>query len=234
MSTLQVANIVGVSFFLMNNLVSNSTTSDINMYTGNTSTTNKISVWSNGSGVGVIGNTVITGSANVSGNVNISGNVVITGTANISGPANFTGLTKLNGSTTAAGVVLTNAVENMNVTATSATGTINFDVTSQSIIYYTASASANFILNIRGNVSTRLNTLMANNQSLTIVFMNTNGATAYYNNSFQIDGSTVSVKWTSGVAPSAGNINSVDLYTYTIVKTGTDAYTTFANLTKFA
>jgi len=64
--------------------------------------------------------------------------------------------------------------------------------------------------------------------------MATQGSTAYYQTGFQIDGSSVTPKWQGGSAPSAGNINGIDIYTYTIVKTGSAAYTVLASLTQFA
>ena len=62
----------------------------------------------------------------------------------------------------------------------------------------------------------------------------TQGATAYYNNGWQIDGTPVVPKWQGGTAPTAGNASSIDVYTYTIVKTGSAAFTVFASQTKFA
>ena len=144
------------------------------------------------------------------------------------------GKASLNGSTSALSTVLPNIAETTTVSATAATGTINFDVTTQSVLYYTTNASANFTLNVRGNGSYSLNTLLATGQTITIVFLNTNGSTPYYNNTFQIDGSTVTPKWANGVAPTAGNASGIDAYTYTIIKTASATYTVIANLTKFA
>jgi hypothetical protein len=62
----------------------------------------------------------------------------------------------------------------------------------------------------------------------------TQGATAYYNNAVQVDGSSVTPKWQGGTAPSAGNASSVDVYTYTIIKTGNAAFTVFASQIRFA
>jgi len=124
--------------------------------------------------------------------------------------------------------------ENATVSATAATGTINYDVLTQSVLQYTTNASANWTLNVRGNGSTTLNSLMTTGQSITIVFMVAQGATAYYNNVFQIDGSTVTPKWQGGTAPSAGNASSTDVYTYAILKTGSGTYNVFASQSKFA
>ena len=65
------------------------------------------------------------------------------------------------------------------------------------------------------------------------LFSATNGATPYYQTAFQIDGNAVTPKWQNGTAPSAGNTSSIDIYSYTIVKTGSAAFTAFGSQTKF-
>jgi hypothetical protein len=126
-----------------------------------------------------------------------------------------------------------NAAEVVTISATAATGTINFDVTTQSILYYTSNASANWTVNIRGAAGTTLNSLLSTGNSLTAVFLVTQGTTAYYNNVLQIDGATVTPKWQGGTAPSSGNASSIDAYTYTILKTAASTYTVLAAQTQY-
>lgn len=127
-------------------------------------------------------------------------------------------------------------LEVCNVSATAATGTINVEVGSLgSVWYYTSNASANFTLNFRKSSTVSLSTLLAVGQSISIVFLNTNGATAYYPTAFQIDGSAVTPKWQGGTAPASGNASSVDAYAFTIIKTAsTPTYLVLASQTKFA
>lgn len=146
----------------------------------------------------------------------------------------FTATQTLSGSTSVLAAVLTNAAEVTTVSATAATGTINYDVTTQSVLYYTTNASANWTVNFRGSSGTSLNTLMSTGQSMTVVFLVTQGATAYYNSAVTIDGNSVTPKYQGGTAWTAGNASSIDAYTYTIVKTGSAAFTVFASQTKFA
>ena len=75
---------------------------------------------------------------------------------------------------------------------------------------------------------------MTTGDAITVSFMNTNGATAYYANVFQVDGVTVAPKWQGGTAPSTGNINSIDVYSYTIVKTANATFVVVAAQTRFA
>ena len=137
------------------------------------------------------------------------------------------GLTAFN----AAGI--TTAGETTTVSATAATGTINYDVITQGVLFYTSNASANWTVNLRGNSSTSLNTLMAVGETRTVTFMVTQGSTAYYNSAVQVDGTSVTPKWQGGVAPASGTINAVDIYTYAIVKTASATYSVFASKTDF-
>lgn len=126
-----------------------------------------------------------------------------------------------------------NALEGVTVSATAATGTINYDVTTQSVLYYTSNASANWTVNFRASSGTSLNTAMATGEAITVVFLVTQGSTAYYNNTVQIDGSSVTPKYQGGTAWTAGNASSIDAYSYTIVKTGSATFTVFAAQTQF-
>lgn len=132
---------------------------------------------------------------------------------------------------------LTSPKELTTVSATAATGTVNFDVLTQGILYYTTNASANWTLNFRGNSGTTLNSIMNTGDAWSAVFLNTNGATAYIPNVFQVDGTAtgVTVKWSGGTAPAAGNASAVDAYTFTIIKTAASTYTILAGgAVKFA
>jgi hypothetical protein len=129
---------------------------------------------------------------------------------------------------------LSAAAETVTIAATAATGTVNYDVSTQSILYYTSNASANWTLNIRGSSSVSLNSIMSTGQSVTVTHLVTQGGTAYYNSAVTVDGTSVTPKWSGGTAPSAGNASSVDVYTYTLIKTGSGSFTVFASQTRYA
>lgn len=121
------------------------------------------------------------------------------------------------------------------VSATAATGTVNFDALTQADLYYTTNATANFTLNFRGSSGSTLNSILPVGSTVTLVFRNTNGSTAYRPTVFQIDGSAVTPKWQGGAAPTAGSASAVDVYTFAITKTAsTPTYQVFASQTKFA
>lgn len=130
--------------------------------------------------------------------------------------------------------IATGLIENSNIVASAATGTINIDVKTSSLWYYTVNASANFTLNFRGDGSTTLDTLIPTGESISVVFLNTNGTTAYYANAFTIDGTSVTPVWVGATAPTAGNASSLDAYTFTIIKTATSTYKVLAGTARFA
>ena len=129
---------------------------------------------------------------------------------------------------------LVTAGEKTTVSATASTGTINYDILTQSVLYYTTNASGNWTLNIRGNSGATLNSTMATGETRTIAFLSAQGSTAYYQSALTIDGSSVTPKWQNGNTPSAGNASGIDIYVLTIIKTGSAAYTVLASQTKFA
>lgn len=146
----------------------------------------------------------------------------------------FTATQTFSGSSSAIAAIFADAGEVVTVSATAATGTINYDVTTQSVLYYTTNSSGNFTMNFRGSSGTSLNTLLATGQSVTVAFLCTNGGTAYYNSAVTVDGASVTPKWQGGTAPSAGNASSIDIYVYTIIKTASATFTVAASQTKFA
>jgi hypothetical protein len=126
-------------------------------------------------------------------------------------------------------------LEDVTITASAPTATTNFDYVTQSIQYYTSNASTNFTLNIRGNSVTTFNSLLTAGQALTMVLMVTNGATPYRPTVFQIDGSAITPEWQGGTAPTAGNANSIDVYSFTVIKTaGSPTYVVLASQSQFA
>jgi hypothetical protein len=146
----------------------------------------------------------------------------------------FTATQTFSGSSSATAIVLNDAAEVATVSATAATGTINYDITTQSVLYYTSNASANWTVNFRGSSGTSLNTLMSTGQSMTVAFLVTQGSTAYYNSAVQVDGTTsgVTTRWLGG-APTAGNASGIDSYRFLILKTGSATFTVLASNTQF-
>ena len=121
------------------------------------------------------------------------------------------------------------------IAGTSAPTTVNYDIVTQSVLYYDAASTGNFTVNFRGNSVTTLNSILAVGNSTTIVLLNTNTTLNSYPTAYQIDGVSVTPKWIGGTAPTSGNGNAIDSYTFTIVKTSaTPTYEVLASQVKFA
>ena len=129
---------------------------------------------------------------------------------------------------------LTSPKETANITAVAATGAIDLDVLTASVNIRTVDATGNWTINVRGDVSTTLDSIMTTGEQISVVFESPQGATAYYPTAFNVDGSAVTPLWLGGTAPSSGNINSNDVYVYTIRKTGAATFTVLASQNKYA
>lgn len=153
---------------------------------------------------------------------------------NFGGAAGFT-FDKSTNVFTTQNVLVTNtttiqqAQEKVTVSSTGSSGTINFDLLNSAIMFDTANATANWTLNFRGNSTTTLDSIMSSNQSMTCTYINTNGAAPYFITNLQIDGSNASVYWYGNI-PTIGTSISKDVYTFNIIKTAPNTFTTFASL----
>jgi len=162
-----------------------------------------------------------------------TGNVSLTGTQTLTNKT-LTSPTINGGFTSSINESIVRGLEeDVNVVASAATGTINFDVSTASVWYYTSNATANHTLNFRYSSGATLASKLAVGDAITLVWLNTNGSTAYYPSVIQIDGTTVTPKVPATI--SAGNASAIDAYTFTIIKTAaTPTYTVFETQTKFA
>ena len=149
----------------------------------------------------------------------------------------WTGTQYFQGTISKEGVILQNAAETAYVSGgTNTTGGATAYFGNGAVQYYTGNNTANWTQNIAFDVGPNLDTIMSVGQSMTMAILSTNGGTAYYPTSVQINGTTsgVTTKWQGGTAPTAGNASSIDVYTYTIIKTASATFTVLASQTKFA
>lgn len=125
--------------------------------------------------------------------------------------------------------------ETVNIVSSGASGTVNIDIATSTVWYYTSNASANHTLNFRFSSSTSLASKLSVGESVSVVWLSTNGSTAYYPTAFQIDGTSQTVKWSGGTAPSTGNASAIDAYSFTIIKTAeTPSYLVIGGQVKLA
>lgn len=182
-----------------------------------------------------IGAPSITGAGATGANwgISITGNAATASNVNGANSNTFTAIQTFSGSASNLAMLITDAAEVCSLTSTPLTGTINYDVTAQSVLYYTAASTNNWTINFRGSSAASINSIMATGQCLTVVLLAQQGATAYRNIGITIDSNTVTPVWQGGLNPAIGNPNSIDVYTYTIIKRGNNTFTVLASQTQF-
>lgn len=158
---------------------------------------------------------------------------------NVANSISFTNLSSngyvaLTGSPSSMALSPTNIAENVSLMSSPLVGVVRYNVTAQTVAYVTAQATGTWTLNITGSDSVNLNSVLAVGQSVSLVMLVTNGATAYYSATLMVDGFNVTPKWAGGTAPSSGNASSIDSYAYTVIKTGNATFSVLASQTKFA
>ena len=147
-----------------------------------------------------------------------------------------TGNVTSSGNLTLAGSLTGGAIrymfENANIIALSPPVTTDINVISGGIQYWTGNATSNVVANIRGDATTSMNSLLAVGQSSTIAFMLPQ-ATAYFVNFVKVDNANVTPVWQGGATVAVGNANSIDLYTFTVIKTAAATFKVFASQTRY-
>lgn len=164
--------------------------------------------------------------------VQVSG--ITTTTLSASGNSSLATVTITGFATLQSGLSAPIIIEKGTNTASPATGTVQLDGLTQTILAYTTASTNNFVLNLRASSSIALNAILSNGDRLTLVFEVTNTGTPHYMTTLTIDGVTQTVKWISGLAPSAGNANAIDRYTITVNKTASATYTVTASLVSYS
>jgi len=126
--------------------------------------------------------------------------------------------------------------ERITMSAIAASATVDFNVQTQQVLYYTSDAATDWTINITASTdsSATLNSIMSTGQSLVIKHLVTIGSTEYRNTTVQIDNTTdgVTTKWLGGT-PGEGHANTVDVYTYQVLKTADGVFTVLASLESY-
>ena len=108
----------------------------------------------------------------------------------------------------------------------------NIDLEDGMIHHFTTQETTTSTPNIRYSSSKSLNNMLSTGDSLTVTVITTAAAGGYSAN-WTVDGSAVTEQWNGGSAPSSGGADGYDVYTITLLKTGSAAFTVFANVSNF-
>jgi hypothetical protein len=155
------------------------------------------------------------------------GGIGVTGNAYIGNELVVSGGGKL----TASGLAY--LLEKVTVTASAPATSVDIDMATQSVMYWTGNATANVTANIRGTATQPLNSLLATGQSVTAVLFFPNGASNFLVTTVKIDNTTVAPAYLGNAAPVLGNSNSIDIYSFTILKTADATFKVFATQSQF-
>lgn len=120
------------------------------------------------------------------------------------------------------------------VAITGSSNIVNLDILDNTTLYYTESAVGPFVLNIRGNSTTPLDSVMEVGQVVNVKFINPNGATARQLYSFQVDGKLPTLNFVNGFSTSfpGSNANSTDMWDFTVIKKAPNRYNAIGNITR--
>mgnify|MGYP007122461282 CR=1 FL=1 len=176
-----------------------------------------------------------TDTATFDGAVTVGGAATL-GSATVSGAAMFNSTTEFK-----AGIDIQQVIETANVSAIviggdgTSVGNTTFDVLEGAVKYHTANVANNWTLNVRGNSTVMLDSVMSTGNTLSLSYIASQNATnTFYQTNMEIDGNAVTPKWQGNSAPTAGNADSLDVYSFTIIKTAANTYTVLGSQTQFA
>ena len=152
-----------------------------------------------------------TGAVGMSGLVTASGGITSSGTLTQSGGAVFTGTTDMQ-------ELRENVVD---VTLSSNVGTLDWTAGN---IYYIATAPTNNMTFNATNVPTDVSKVM------TINVLVTQGSTGYIPTTFQIAGSSQTIRWSGGAAPTpTSSAGKIDIFSFTMQRTSGGAWIVYGS-----
>lgn len=163
-----------------------------------------------------------------------AGSVIESGNNTLSGNNIYTGSNTFEGSSSLPALVVTNAEEVVFPVAAGPTATQNVYIANGALQYFTVDAVNDWAVNFAWSSTSAFNAVAGVNRAVTVAMIVTQGATPYFPSTFEIDGVPVTPMWQGGVAPIAGDASSVDVYTFTIIKTASATYTVLGAVTKYA
>jgi len=201
--------------------------------TASTDTTTGAIVATGSGGIGIGGSAYIGAGIQNTAIGNVTASTGAFTTISASGQATFNSDFVVTGGGKITSTGLAYLLEKVTVSATAPSGNVDVDMATQSVLYWTGNATANVTANIRGTATQTLNSLLATGQSVTAVLFFPNGPSNFLVNTVKIDNTTVPVAYQGNAAPVLGNSNSIDIYSFTVLKTADATYKIFASQTQF-
>ena len=119
--------------------------------------------------------------------------------------------------------------EKVKITAGKLSDNQNINLDNGMVHYFTTAETTTSTPNITATAG--INTIMSTGDTMVVTIITT-AAAAAYSAQLTIEGAATTENWIGGEVPAAGGSSGVDIYSYTIIKTGSAAYTVIGNLSK--
>ena len=119
--------------------------------------------------------------------------------------------------------------EKVKITAGKLSDNQNVNLDNGMVHYFTTTETTTSTPNITATAG--INTIMSTGDTMVVTIITTAAAGAY-SAQLTIEGAATTENWIGGEVPAAGGASGVDIYSYTIIKTGSAAYTVIGNLSK--
>lgn len=121
--------------------------------------------------------------------------------------------------------------EPLSIVASAVPSSLNFDARTYNTLYYQYAPTSNWGINVRGDSSNTLDSMMNIGESVSIGFLAPSGGT-YALTAFAVDGVSRSIYWPNGVAPAGGS--GFETYMIAIFKNGANSFFALATHTSFS
>jgi hypothetical protein len=131
-------------------------------------------------------------------------------------------------------ISLTQVFETGNVYSTAVGGNVNIDLQNNTLYFFSSNTTANVTFNFRANTQNTLDSQLSIGQTVTSAILLKQGATRYRANVY-VDGTLQTPWWLGNSAPGYATTQqeSIDVYSFSILKTAANAYTVLASNANF-
>lgn len=131
-------------------------------------------------------------------------------------------------------ISLGQVLESANVYTTAIGGNVNIDLENNTVYFFSSNTTANVTFNFRANTQNTLDSQLLIGQTVTSAILLKQGATRYRANVY-VDGTLQNPFYLGNSAPSFATTQqeSIDLYSFNILKTAANVYTVLAANSNF-
>ena len=131
-------------------------------------------------------------------------------------------------------ISLTQVLETGNVYSVAVGGNVNIDLENNTLYFFSSNTTANVTFNFRANTQNTLDSQLPIGSTVTSAILLKQGATRYRANVY-VDGTLQTPWWLGNSAPSFATTQqeSIDVYSFSILKTAANAYTVLASNANF-